>query len=201
MKVTPADRANARAWCTTSELNLFLESFGPALAKLPDARLKKNVTLARSLRNKWWTRYEAQERRGRAAEGTPHGVKNERSRQKSELFDEVVARFVAEQERRSAPPPSAIKAPAKGPGKAAPKSTKPPAKSTAGKRTVNPTVQPSASPAARSLRTLPGQRTAAAARNTRIKVSGPTSHIRGHTIGRGWRDQARQDARNQRPAT
>lgn len=91
--------SGTRALLNASEARLVASSRGTALTGASPAELRKKVARARALRDKWRD-VHARQRRGtqqaRRARGT---AANERSREKSDLFDQVLARFEARLER------------------------------------------------------------------------------------------------------
>lgn len=92
----PVNMSAARALCTKPELALVLDSTAGRLAKLPADRLRKNIELARRLRDKYGGLASRQRREGRGkqeARGARPSQGGERTQRKQELFADVLARF------------------------------------------------------------------------------------------------------------
>jgi len=85
--------AQARKICSPEELQIVEATRRDALAKLGAAELKKHVTLARRLRNKWRDLATRQRRRTQSEQSARVTEENKRSGQKAELFDEVLSRL------------------------------------------------------------------------------------------------------------
>jgi hypothetical protein len=85
--------AQARKICSPEELQIVEATRRNALAKLGTADLKKHVTLARRLRNKWRDLSDRQRRRTQSEQNARVTEDNERSQQKAELFGEVLTRL------------------------------------------------------------------------------------------------------------
>jgi hypothetical protein len=200
--------AKARELCTAAELRLVRSSGQPALGKLGEAQLKKNVALARKLRDKWRDVTTRQRRRVQGKRGAREADKDTRSRRKSELFTEVLARFESQLGRVTA-------------SRAADAPTRPVAKSPTKKKRVRghrrvrsatreqlgEQVKERRAAQKRATQALPpksstgpdryGSKGAATAANrARFKTSGLDTRIRGHVSARGRRVQARRDARS-----
>ena len=62
MRIPNKELSNARAWCTPTELRLIESSHGQALANANEAGLKKNISRARVLRDKWRDLFRRQRR-------------------------------------------------------------------------------------------------------------------------------------------
>lgn len=91
------DRNTARALSTAAEYRLFAASMGHALAKHTPEQLKGKIDRARSLRDKYRDLHKRQRLAARRQTGAKEGARlesNARTRQKSELFAEVLDRFV-----------------------------------------------------------------------------------------------------------
>jgi hypothetical protein len=83
----------ARKICTPDELQIVEATRRETLTDLGVADLKKHITLARRLRNKWRDLATSQRRRSQAAQNARVTQENQRSQQKAELFDEVLNRL------------------------------------------------------------------------------------------------------------
>jgi hypothetical protein len=88
--------SRARGWLNASERRLAASSRRPALAKISTVELKKKIALARELRDKWRDVFTRQRRERQADRRSRASAENQRSRQKSELFGDVLARFEAQ---------------------------------------------------------------------------------------------------------
>jgi hypothetical protein len=89
--------AQARKICSPEELQIVEATRRDALAKLGAAELKKHVTLARRLRNKWRDLSDRQRRRTQSEQNARVTEENKRSQQKAELFGEVLTRLENQQ--------------------------------------------------------------------------------------------------------
>lgn len=107
MRIPAKELSTARAVCTATELALIESSHGPSLEKADTTRLKKKITVARELRDKWRDLFERQRREVQQAQGSRVNEKNQRSEEKSELFAKALARFEEQLVKREAAPASA----------------------------------------------------------------------------------------------
>jgi hypothetical protein len=95
-------KAKVKALCTAAEAELVRVSRRPEIGQLDAATLKKHVTEARKLRDKWRDQATKQRRdtqqrhNGRVADG------EKRSEQKAEIFDATLAAFEKQLEKVSA---------------------------------------------------------------------------------------------------
>jgi len=106
--------AAAKTLCTTSEWQLVRASQGSTLSQLSGDELKKNLSLARRLRNKWRDLATEQRRETQRQQGSRLTKTETRTRQKAELFEEVVGRFeeqLRKVESSAASPSPALKTP------------------------------------------------------------------------------------------
>jgi hypothetical protein len=102
MRMAQINLSKARDLCTAPELRLVEASRPQAIRNLTEAQLKSKVARARALRDKWhdvFTRQRRQAQRDRRARAV---AASDRSRQKSELFGDVLARFEAQLEKGAA---------------------------------------------------------------------------------------------------
>jgi len=97
--MTPINFSQARQLCTPDELRLVEASRRETLAKLDAAALKKTITQIRRIRDKWRDVSTRQVRRSQDQQGARVTDENQRSQQKSELFQNVLARLEAQLER------------------------------------------------------------------------------------------------------
>lgn len=88
-------RSTAPAWLSASEARLVASSEEASLAKAGAGELRRKISRARALRDKWRDVYTAQRRETQQARASRATVANRRSREKSELFGEVLARLEA----------------------------------------------------------------------------------------------------------
>ncbi len=88
----------ARKICTAEELEVIEATRRTTLTQLSPAEVKKHITLARKLRNKWRDLATGQRRRSQAAQNARVTQENQRSRQKADLFAEVLQRLEQQQE-------------------------------------------------------------------------------------------------------
>jgi hypothetical protein len=88
-------RSTALAWLSASEARLLASSEGASLTKAGAGDLRRKISRARALRDKWRDVYTAQRRETQQARASRATVSNRRSREKSELFGEVLARLEA----------------------------------------------------------------------------------------------------------
>ncbi len=98
--------ARAKALCNANELSLVRFSTRTELAKLTPAQLKQKITRARSLRDKWNDQARTQRRATQSAQRARQTDDNARSKEKAELFTEVLGRFetqLAKLEAKGAP--------------------------------------------------------------------------------------------------
>jgi hypothetical protein len=95
-------RSTAPAWLSASEARLVASSEGASLAKAGAGELRRKISRARALRDKWRDVYTAQRRETQQARASRATVANRRSREKSELFGEVLARLEARLEQVAA---------------------------------------------------------------------------------------------------
>lgn len=107
MRITAKELSTARAVCTATELALIESSHGPSLDKADATRLKKKITVARELRDKWRDQFERQRREVQQSQGSRVNDKNQRSEEKSELFAKALARFEEQLVKWEAAPASA----------------------------------------------------------------------------------------------
>lgn len=106
----------ARKLLTTGELSVFESSRPQPLRALTPARLRSKLERARTLRDKYRDLYRRQTVATRGAPArtrSPVGADNQRTKQKAELFAEVLARYETEQKRVDAAAKVAAKAAAK----------------------------------------------------------------------------------------
>lgn len=106
----------ARKLLTTGELSVFESSRPQPLRALTPARLRSKLERARTLRDKYRDLYRRQAVATRGAPArarSPVGADNQRTKQKAELFAEVLARYETEQKRVDAAAKVAAKAAAK----------------------------------------------------------------------------------------
>jgi hypothetical protein len=192
--------SRARKLCTGAELRFVELCRGRALAKASVAQLKARITRARDLRDKWADAFTRQRRRAKEEQGFPANKVNARSREKSELFAEVLARVEAQLEavtatakRRetAAAPKRAVKETAKKPQGLGVQE-----EDLAGQHRSR---QQWADAATKRDHNKYGQQGASVAipRN-RIKIAGLDARIHAHVMARGRRSQARRDSKNKR---
>lgn len=93
MHLSEKELAEARAICTKAEMQLLQSSHGPLLEQADQARLKKKVTLARELRDKWRDQFESQRRGSQQSTGMRVNEQNQRSEEKVQIFAGALARF------------------------------------------------------------------------------------------------------------
>lgn len=91
--------SSMRAWLNVSESRLVASSRGAALTSASAAELRKRIARARELRDKWRDVYMRQRREAQKARAARASAGNRRSREKSELFAQVLARFEARLEK------------------------------------------------------------------------------------------------------
>jgi hypothetical protein len=111
--------AKAKQLCTASELQLVESSRRPEVARLGVSQLKSKIQRARKLRDKWRDMHEKQRRRAQQ-QGSRVTKGETRSRQKAELFSDVLNRLEGQLKK--------IDAPDAGSGKTASKPTSRPSK-------------------------------------------------------------------------
>jgi hypothetical protein len=97
----------ARKICTPEELRVVEATRRETLTQLGIADLKKHITLARRLRNKWRDLSTRQRRRTQAAQNARVTEENRRSQQKAELFEEVLGRLEKQLAQLAAAPQDA----------------------------------------------------------------------------------------------
>ena len=102
----PAELKDVRDLFTATEYGLLEASYEEA----PAAELKKKLTLARTLRDKWKDQYTRQRRARQQSRGGRAGAENDRSHAKLELFTEAVRRFEALLAAAPSAAPAAAKA-------------------------------------------------------------------------------------------
>lgn len=188
--------SKARSLCTAAELRFVESCRGRVLAKATEAQLRERIAVARELRDKWADAYTRQRRQDKQEQGFPANKADVRSREKSELFAEVLGRVEAQLEKIAAPaktgktkqtaaaPKSAVKGPAVH------------AENIADEHTDR---QQWAAAATRRDRVKYGQRGAgAAATRDRMRTAGLDTRIRAHVAARGKRSQARRDSKGKR---
>ena len=245
MRIPAKELSTARVICTATELKLIESSHGLSLEKLDAARLKKKVTLARELRDKWRDVFEKQRREVQQAQKARVSDKNQRSEEKSGLFSNALARFEEQLAKLEAAPATPVKkssaaraTPIKAkrvrghratrahtkkqlkemdvsPGRPKPPTAAAPApvaatpasptvktvKRAASKLPVKKVVSKKApkgtlSAKSKGVKSRSASSSAqAAAKKTRIKVSGKDSRVRGHVSAAGKRSQARRDGK------
>lgn len=83
----------AKSLCSAAELKIVNSSLEPALTALNGDELKRLTGLARELRNKWRGETTGQQRKTQRKQGTRGTQGQDRSRQKAELFGDVLDRF------------------------------------------------------------------------------------------------------------
>jgi hypothetical protein len=91
-----------RALLNASESRLVDASRGAALKNASASELKKHIARARALRDKWRDVYQEQRRGTQAARTSRATTANRRSREKSEVFAEALARLEGRLERLQA---------------------------------------------------------------------------------------------------
>ncbi len=94
----PYTRTEAKKLLTAAELELFDAGRTPALRKLAKPALRKKLERSRKLRDKYHDLFRRQRLAIRAESGSKSGASgnaNERTRQKEELFAELVGLFEA----------------------------------------------------------------------------------------------------------
>jgi hypothetical protein len=91
MAKQPVD--SAKSLCSAAELKIVNASLEPALTALTGDELKRLTGLARELRNKWRGETTGQQRKTQRKQGTRATQGQDRSRQKAELFGDVLDRF------------------------------------------------------------------------------------------------------------
>lgn len=94
----PYTRTEAKKLLTAVELELFDTGRAPALRKLTKPELRKKLERSRKLRDKYHDLFRRQRLAIRAESGSKSGTTgnaNQRTRQKEELFAELVGQFEA----------------------------------------------------------------------------------------------------------
>jgi len=192
--------AKARELCTAIEFRFVESCRGRALAKASVGQLKARITRARDLRDKWADAFTRQRRQDKQEQGFPADKGDLRSREKSELFAEVLALVEAQLAKVTAPAGAKEKA-------AAPKrAVKEPAEKTKGlgiqEEDVtgqHPSRQQWADAATKRDRNKYGMQGASAA-STRGRTRGARidTRVRASVLARGKRSQARRDSRGKR---
>jgi hypothetical protein len=102
--MTDAKTIKTRELLTAAELRLIESSRGQALVEATQAQLKKKITLARKLRDKWREVFDKQRRKVQWKQGGRTSADNVRSRQKSAQFAKALAQFEARLEELAASP-------------------------------------------------------------------------------------------------
>jgi hypothetical protein len=195
--------SRARKLCTGAELRFVELCRGRALAKASVAQLKARITRARDLRDKWADAFTRQRRQAKEQQGFPANNVNARSREKSELFAEVLARVEAQLEAVTAPakrretaaaPKRAVKETGETGKK--PRGLGVQEEDVAGQ---HPSRRQWADAATKRDHNKYGQQGASVAiPRSRIKIAGLDARIHAHVMSRGRRSQARRDSKNKR---
>lgn len=180
--------SRVRELCDAKEFRVVASSRGTALETAGEAGLKKNMALARKFRDKWRDVFARQRRRSHKELGFRTTQGSLRSREKSELFEEVFARLEAQLNKRTAKPSVRKTARAK-------------AKKTTGAAVRSAAKRTSAIPKrkarqAKKVKGRPrrGERAEQeAGKGTRFKSFGHFSRSSTHTSSRNRRSQARRD--------
>lgn len=118
MALSEKELAEARVICTKTEMQLLQSSQGPLLEQADQARLKKKITLARELRDKWRDQFESQRRESQQSTGMRVNEQNQRSEEKMQLFAGALTRFEEQLTKVIANPPVKKAAPRSKPIKA-----------------------------------------------------------------------------------
>lgn len=90
------NRSQAQKLCTASELVLFMASLADEVIQLTPAQLRSKVTRTRNLRDKYADLLRRQATSTRVTTGAKRGdlgAANQRTEQKTRLFDETLKRF------------------------------------------------------------------------------------------------------------
>lgn len=203
---------NARALCTAAEFDLVAASGGDGLKALNEARLKSKIVRARTLRDKYrdlLRRQRLAARRNQNAKADRDDA-NARTEKKAELFEQILARFVARLEKlQAAAARPARRTAARVPAVKSPAAERPAARKAASSvgGTVSAVPTSARSPKAPALTTplAPRVRQAAvrgfvsdkaaqSARNVKLK-STTARNVQAHVSARGRRNQAKRDSR------
>jgi hypothetical protein len=99
----PDTTSRSRPWLNAAESRLVASSRGEALANASPAELRRKITRARALRDKWRDVYEKQRRGTQQTTRGRGGAANARSREKGDLFDQVLRRLEARLAKLGAP--------------------------------------------------------------------------------------------------
>jgi hypothetical protein len=121
----PNERATARTLLSSAEFELFEASRRDGICLLSTAELKRKVGRTRRLRDKYRDLYKRQRLAMRESTGTKRGntgAANARTKEKAEIFQDLLTRFQARYDRATAPPPK--RAAKKAAGKAVRKTSK-----------------------------------------------------------------------------
>ena len=102
--------AKVKALCTSAEHDLVKASRRPEIGQLDAAALKKHVTQARKLRDKWRDQSTKQRRDTQQRHSARVADGEKRSEQKAEIFDAALTAFENQLEKASAAGVSASKA-------------------------------------------------------------------------------------------
>jgi len=190
------DLSKARRLCTAAELRFVESCRERALAKASEAQLREKLAGARELRDKWADAFTRQRRQTKKEQGFPANRADVRSREKSELFAEVLARVEARLEEVTSPAkPRRTKETAEAP-KSAGKGPAVHAENIADQHTAR---QQWADAATKRDRVKYGQMGASTATaRERSKIVGLDARIRAHVQARGQRSQARRDSKGKR---
>jgi hypothetical protein len=192
--------SKAREICTAAELRLVESCRGRALAKAGEAQLKEKIARARDLRDKWADAFTRQRRQDKQEQGFPANKGDVRSREKSELFAEVLALVEAQLEKITAPAKpretrAAIRRAAKEAAKK-PKGLGVQEEDVAGQHPSRQQWADAATKRDRNKYGLQGA-TSASTRN-RTRGAGIDTRVRAGVVARGQRSQARRDSKGKR---
>jgi hypothetical protein len=100
----PDTTSRSRSWLSAAESRLVASSRGEALANATPAELRRKIIRARALRDKWRDVYETQRRGTQRATRGRGSAANARSREKGDLFDQVLRRLEARLAKLGASP-------------------------------------------------------------------------------------------------
>ncbi len=187
----------ARKLCTKTEFSLYEGSLARAVKDLTPAEIRKRVTKARTLRNKYRSEADRQDResRGRTTPKRTRAAKgSDKTREKQQLFQEVLDRY---QEALGRGRDAKKKAPAR--KKASRKKTTKKATSKITKKKVRKkTVRKAAAKKGSKKKATPAKpksrKKAASSRGKSLK-RGPGKRIQRHVAARNRRRQAGRDSR------
>jgi hypothetical protein len=172
----PTLMRQSRELCNQSEFDLYFASRPREITSLTPARLKSKIARARQLRDKFRGLGKSQARRSKAAKA------GERTKQKAQLFDEVLQRFQARLKKLEAAEQRKRAAEAR--------------RNLAAKRKKKPTKKALPRPA-KAVKKTPSPRARGARKKSRF-VRGGVTRKRTHAIAAGKRSQAKRDARRGR---